>query len=126
VRISAEGAPRAFADLRAVEQILQNLLDNALKYSDPDREIGVRVRADGEVVRVDVADQGIGIPEADRARIFERFYRADRGRSREQGGTGLGLSIVKHLVQASGGDVWVERAGHHVLLHLHRTSLGER
>jgi two-component system phosphate regulon sensor histidine kinase PhoR len=108
VRIDSEGAPRAFADARAVEQILQNLLDNALKYSDRDREIGVRVRADGAVVRVDVADQGIGIPEADRARIFERFYRVDRGRSREQGGTGLGLSIVRHLVQASGGDVWVE------------------
>ncbi len=108
VRIRAEGAPRAFADMRAVEQILQNLLDNAQKYSDSDREIEVRVQADGEDVRVDVADQGIGIPEADRARIFERFYRVDRGRSREQGGTGLGLSIVKHLVQASGGDVRVE------------------
>jgi two-component system phosphate regulon sensor histidine kinase PhoR len=53
-------------------------------------------------------DQGIGIPEADRARIFERFYRVDKGRAREQGGTGLGLAIVKHLVQASGGEVWVE------------------
>ncbi len=108
VRIAAQGAPRAFADARAVEQILQNLLDNALKYSDPEREIEVRVEADGDDVRVDVADQGIGIPEADRARIFERFYRVDRGRSREQGGTGLGLSIVKHLVQANGGEVWVE------------------
>jgi two-component system phosphate regulon sensor histidine kinase PhoR len=108
VRIHAEGAPRAFADARAVEQILQNLLDNALKYSDPEREIELRVSADDDFVRVDVADQGIGIPEADRARIFERFYRVDRARSRDQGGTGLGLSIVKHLVQASGGDVWVE------------------
>ena len=108
VRIGAEGAPRAYADVRVVEQILQNLLDNALKYSDPDREIELRVSAQGEAVRVDVVDQGIGIPEGDRARIFERFYRVDRGRSREQGGTGLGLSIVKHLVQACGGDVWVE------------------
>jgi two-component system phosphate regulon sensor histidine kinase PhoR len=108
LRIAAQSAPRAFADTRAVEQILQNLLDNALKYSDRDREIEVRVQADADDVRVDVADQGIGIPEVDRARIFERFYRVDRGRSREQGGTGLGLSIVKHLVQASGGDVWVE------------------
>jgi two-component system phosphate regulon sensor histidine kinase PhoR len=67
------------------------------------------VAADGTAaVRIDVADQGIGIPEAERARIFERFYRVDRARSREQGGTGLGLSIVKHLVQASGGEVWVE------------------
>jgi len=108
VRIGAEGAPRAFADVRAVEQILQNLLDNAVKYSDPDREIEVRIGAREDMVRVDVADQGIGIPEGDRTRIFERFYRVDRARARDQGGTGLGLSIVKHLVQASGGEVWVE------------------
>jgi two-component system phosphate regulon sensor histidine kinase PhoR len=108
VRVYGDGAPRAFADPRAVEQILQNLLDNALKYSDTGKRIDVRVRAEGTSVRVDVADFGPGIPEADRARIFERFYRVDRGRSREQGGTGLGLAIVKHLVQASGGEVWVE------------------
>ncbi len=108
IRIQADGSPRAFADARAVRQILQNLFDNALKYSDPDRAIEVRIRAEGDVVRTDVADHGIGIPEADCARIFERFYRVDRGRAREQGGTGLGLSIVKHLVQASGGEVFVE------------------
>ena len=108
VRIHAEGAPRALADARAVYQILQNLLDNALKYSDPDRNIDVRIRAQGELVRVDVVDQGFGISEVDRARIFERFYRVDRARSREQGGTGLGLSIVKHLVQASGGELSLE------------------
>jgi two-component system phosphate regulon sensor histidine kinase PhoR len=108
VRVHGAGAPRAFADRRAVEQILSNLLDNALKYSEPGKRIDVRVQADGAAVRIDVADQGPGIPDADRARIFERFYRVDRGRSREQGGTGLGLAIVKHLVQASGGEVWVE------------------
>jgi len=108
VRIHAEGAPRALADARAVYQILQNLLDNALKYSDPDRNIDVRIRAQGVFVRVDVVDQGFGISEVDRARIFERFYRVDRARSREQGGTGLGLSIVKHLVHASGGELSLE------------------
>ncbi|MFI5315325.1 MAG: ATP-binding protein [Myxococcota bacterium] len=108
VLVHGEGAPRAFADRRAVEQILSNLLDNALKYSEPGKRIDVRVTRADSAVRVDVADQGTGIPDADRVRIFERFYRVDRGRSREQGGTGLGLAIVKHLVQASGGDVWVE------------------
>ena len=108
VHVHGAGAPRAFADRRAVEQILSNLLDNALKYSEPGRRVDLRVTRAGSAVRVDVADQGPGIPEADRARIFERFYRVDRGRSREQGGTGLGLAIVKHLVQGSGGEVWVE------------------
>ncbi|HTO53756.1 MAG TPA: ATP-binding protein [Myxococcota bacterium] len=108
VRVHGAGSPRAFADRRAVEQILQNLLDNALKYADPGKRIDVRVTENDGAVRVDVADRGPGIPEADRARIFERFYRVDRGRSREQGGTGLGLAIVKHLVQASGGEISVE------------------
>jgi two-component system phosphate regulon sensor histidine kinase PhoR len=108
VRVHGAGAPRALADRRAVEQILQNLLDNALKYADSGKRIDVRVTSEDGSVRVDVADRGPGISDADRARIFERFYRVDRGRSREQGGTGLGLAIVKHLVQASGGEVWVE------------------
>ena len=108
VRIHSEGALHAFADRRAVEQILQNLLDNALKYSQPGKQIDIRVTPEGSAVRIDVADRGPGISEGDRARIFERFYRVDRGRSRDQGGTGLGLAIVKHLVQASGGEVWVE------------------
>ena len=108
VRIHDGGAPRVFADRRAVEQILQNLLDNALKYSLPGKRIDITVAPAGSVVQVDVADRGPGISEADRARIFERFYRVDRGRSRDQGGTGLGLAIVKHLAQASGGEVWVE------------------
>ena len=108
VAIHGAGAPRAHADRRAVEQILSNLLDNALKYSEPGKRIDVRIAAAGPAVRVEVADQGAGIPEADRARIFERFYRVDRSRSREMGGTGLGLAIVKHLVQAQGGEIWVE------------------
>jgi len=108
VNIQGTGAPHARADRRAVEQILSNLLDNALKYSEPGKRVDLRIAAAGPAVRVDVADHGAGIPEADRARIFERFYRVDRGRSREMGGTGLGLAIVKHLVQAQGGEIWVE------------------
>jgi two-component system, OmpR family, phosphate regulon sensor histidine kinase PhoR len=108
VRVDGAGAPRALADRRAVEQILSNLLDNALKYAESGKKIDIRVTGEDGAVRVDVEDHGPGIPEADRARIFERFYRVDRGRSREQGGTGLGLAIVKHLVQASGGEIWVD------------------
>ena len=96
------------ADRRALEQIMQNLLDNAAKYTEPGGQIDVRVAAsDGARVRIEVADTGIGIPERDRARVFERFYRVDKARSRDLGGTGLGLAIVKHLVQAMDGDVFL-------------------
>jgi two-component system, OmpR family, sensor histidine kinase SenX3 len=85
-----------------------NLLDNAVKYSEP----GDRVEVDAAVVDgnicISVRDQGIGIPARDLERIFERFYRVDRARSRATGGTGLGLSIVRHVAQAHGGDVTVE------------------
>jgi two-component system phosphate regulon sensor histidine kinase PhoR len=99
--------PAVFADQRAVEQILYNLLDNAAKYTEPGGRIEVRAEARGAFVRLSVADTGIGIPEADRARIFERFYRVEKARSRDLGGTGLGLSIVKHLVHAQAGEVFV-------------------
>jgi two-component system phosphate regulon sensor histidine kinase PhoR len=101
---AGEGAA-AWADEEAVGQILDNLVDNALKYTPPGGRIQVRWRADDDHVRLEVEDTGIGIPEADLPRIFERFYRVDKARSREMGGTGLGLSIVKHLVQAMGGSV---------------------
>jgi two-component system phosphate regulon sensor histidine kinase PhoR len=102
------GAGRALADPGALEQVLANLLDNALKYTEPGGRVSVRVADDGEYVRLSVADTGIGIPETDRVRIFERFYRVDKARSRALGGTGLGLAIVKHLVQAMHGEVSVE------------------
>jgi two-component system phosphate regulon sensor histidine kinase PhoR len=98
----------AQADRRALEQIFLNLLDNAIKYTEPGGEITLSVEGTPSEVRVEVADTGIGIPEADLPRIFERFYRVDKARSRELGGTGLGLSIVKHLVGAHGGEVAVE------------------
>ncbi len=106
-------APLAFADRRALEQVLLNLLDNAIKYSEPGGRIELSISGGAAGVRIDVSDTGIGIPEADRARIFERFYRVDKARARDLGGTGLGLAIVKHLVQAQDGEVFVSsREGH--------------
>lgn len=85
-----------------------NLLDNAIKYSEADGSVEVRAVVDGGRVGVLVRDRGIGIPGRDLERIFERFYRVDRARSRATGGTGLGLSIVRHVVQVHGGEVTVE------------------
>jgi two-component system phosphate regulon sensor histidine kinase PhoR len=103
----------AWADEEAVHQILDNLIDNAVKYTPPGGRIGVRWRADDGHVCLEVEDTGIGIPEQDLPRIFERFYRVDKARSRELGGTGLGLSIVKHLVHALHGSVHATtRLGH--------------
>jgi two-component system phosphate regulon sensor histidine kinase PhoR len=105
--VRAEPAPRALADRRALEQVLLNLLDNAIKYSEPGGRIEITVSGAPPWVRIDVSDTGIGIPQADQARIFERFYRVEKARSRDLGGTGLGLAIVKHLVQAQDGEVFV-------------------
>ena len=102
------GDHHAFADPGIVEQILTNLLENAVKYTEPDGQIEVKIDRLGEHARVVVSDTGIGIPPQDVARIFERFYRVDKARSRSAGGTGLGLSIVRHLVQRSGGEISVE------------------
>jgi two-component system phosphate regulon sensor histidine kinase PhoR len=95
------------ADEEALRQILDNLLDNAVKYTPEGGWVRVNCAATAEAVSIEVADSGIGIPRADLPRIFERFYRVDKARSREMGGTGLGLSIVKHLVQAIGGTITV-------------------
>ena len=100
--------PLLEADENRLQEVIYNLLDNAVKYSQPGGTISLRAAVAGDRVRVSVADQGIGIREADLPRIFERFYRADKGRSRELGGTGLGLSIVKHIVQLHGGTVEAE------------------
>ena len=97
----------AFCDSDAVIQVLTNLLDNALKYTPEDGSILVGVRDQGQMVQLYIKDSGIGIPKEELPRLFERFYRVDKARSRELGGTGLGLAIVKHLVKAQGGDVTV-------------------
>jgi two-component system phosphate regulon sensor histidine kinase PhoR len=100
--------PEVAADNRRLQEVLQNLLDNAIQYTLPGGKIVLSAETRGEEVILTVADTGIGIPQADQPRIFERFYRVDVARSREAGGTGLGLSISKHLVEAQGGRIWVE------------------
>ena len=102
------GADWVKADRGRLDQVLINLLDNALKYSGQGGKVVVRAVEEEDMVRVSVRDSGIGIPQKDLPRLFERFYRVDEARSRDQGGTGLGLSIVKHIVQANGGSVRVE------------------
>jgi len=96
------------ADPKALDQILVNLIDNGIKYTAAEGHVWVEARETGDAVRIEVRDDGPGIADKHRARVFERFYRADPSRTREAGGTGLGLSIVKHLVESMGGQVGVE------------------
>jgi two-component system phosphate regulon sensor histidine kinase PhoR len=104
----AERIPDIAGDRRRLTEVLQNLLDNAIQYTPAGGQIMISASPrNGEVVFT-VSDTGIGIPQADQPRIFERFYRVDVARSREVGGTGLGLSIAKHLVETHGGRIWVE------------------
>lgn len=105
--IGSSATSTVLADPGRLEQVLVNLLDNAIKYTPESGTIRLFTEDAGEFVRVTVADTGIGIPFRDLPRVFERFYRVDEARTREQGGTGLGLAIVKHIVQLHGGDVAV-------------------
>jgi two-component system phosphate regulon sensor histidine kinase PhoR len=91
-----------------LEQVFVNLLDNAVKFNRPQGEVRVEVHSSGKSACITIADTGIGIPSEELPRIFERFYRIDKARSREVGGTGLGLSIVKHAVEQMGGTVMVD------------------
>lgn len=104
---SSTGLPKVLADQGRLEQVLVNLLENAVKYTPEGGTIRMFTEDEGAFVKVSVADSGIGIPFKDINRIFERFYRVDEARSREQGGTGLGLAIVKHIVQLHGGEISV-------------------
>jgi two-component system phosphate regulon sensor histidine kinase PhoR len=99
---------RVSAERAAVEQILTNLVENAIKYTPSGGRVHVQAELKGSKIRIIVADTGPGIPSEHHARLFERFYRVDDARSRDLGGTGLGLAIVKHLSLANGGDVSVE------------------
>lgn len=96
------------ADRHKIEQVLVNLIDNAIKFNKDKGNIRIYSQEANSAIKVFVEDSGMGIPEKDVPRIFERFYRVDKARSRELGGTGLGLSIVKHIVELHGGSVGVE------------------
>ncbi len=102
-----DNLPAIEGDLFKLEQMLLNLLDNAVKYTDRGG-IAVSVDAQGKRVRIRVRDTGIGIPKDDIPRVFERFYVVDKSRSRKSGGTGLGLSIVKHIVLQHSGTIGIE------------------
>lgn len=108
VECEIDAGVRVSADQGALDQILVNFIDNAVKYSPADSHVAVRADTRGDTVRIEVADDGPGIPEEHRARVFERFYRVDPGRSRDVGGTGLGLSICRHLAEAMRGKVGVD------------------
>jgi len=99
---------RVSGDRGQLVSAITNLLENATKYSDPGSSVSITVTRDGEWAVISVRDHGVGIPSRDLERIFERFYRVDRARSRATGGTGLGLAIVRHVALNHGGDVEVE------------------
>jgi two-component system phosphate regulon sensor histidine kinase PhoR len=106
-----------------LEQAVVNLLDNAVKYTDTKKTVRVLAQAVNDEIQIQVQDQGIGIEDKHLPRLFERFYRVDKARSRAQGGTGLGLAIVKHIAQAHGGHITVESRlgeGSRFTIHLPR------
>lgn len=108
INLECDNSIEAHVDHVLLEQAIVNLLDNAVKYSEAGSEINIMVMSEGEDIRIRIKDQGIGIAKKHINRLFERFYRVDKARSRTLGGTGLGLAIVKHIAQAHGGRVTVE------------------
>ncbi|CAN2182658.1 BaeS Signal transduction histidine kinase [Candidatus Nanopelagicaceae bacterium] len=102
---SEDGA--ILGDREQLTMAIHNLIENAINYSPAETKVAVSTSIQDEIITISVADQGIGIPEAEVERIFERFYRVDPARSRETGGTGLGLSIVKHVITKHGGEISV-------------------
>jgi two-component system, OmpR family, phosphate regulon sensor histidine kinase PhoR len=110
VELESAGAPdvQVLADPDALNQVFGNLIENALKYGKTGKRILVGARPHETQVEFFVKDFGPGIPSEHLERIFERFYRVDKARSRDSGGTGLGLAIVKHIVLAHGGRAWAE------------------
>ncbi|MBI4432776.1 MAG: PAS domain S-box protein [Candidatus Omnitrophica bacterium] len=107
IEIHADIAPKftVKGDPELLQQVMNNLIDNALKYNKTGGAIFIRAQARSDGSRIEIRDTGIGIPEADRERIFDRFYRVEKSRARESGGTGLGLAIVKSILERHGGGV---------------------
>lgn len=105
VAVGGTNGLRVFGSAAMLTTAMSNLISNAITYSDPDTRIGVSVRRDGGMVELSVKDQGIGISKENLERVFERFFRVDRARSRDTGGSGLGLAIVKHIATDHGGEV---------------------
>jgi two-component system sensor histidine kinase VicK len=105
-----ENLPNILADKDGIEQVILNIISNAIKYTENNGRIQIMANADDKELTLSVKDNGIGIPKEDQERIFERFYRVEKGRSREMGGTGLGLSIAKEIVEAHNGHIYLESA----------------
>ncbi len=103
-----EDLPNVVIDKDGIEQVILNIISNAIKYTNNEGQIQVSSRLSDGFVSIIVSDNGIGIPEEDKNRIFERFYRVEKGRSRDLGGTGLGLSIAKEIIEAHGGEILLE------------------
>ena len=94
-----------FADYYKIYQVIKNLVTNSIKYSDSDSEVVVECEKRKKIARIIIKDKGKGIPKNDRKRIFERFYRVDKSRSKQRGGTGLGLAIVKHIIEGHNSKI---------------------
>jgi signal transduction histidine kinase len=108
IYFDATGEHRCICDVQKLYQVFLNLLDNAIKYSDPDARVDVEIEEDDSTLTVRIRDTGVGIPREDLSQLFERFYRVDKDRSRATGGSGLGLAISKQIVEMHGGSISVE------------------
>jgi signal transduction histidine kinase len=107
IELHTDGVPSVPGSGRDLALLVRNLIDNAVRYTPSGGRVDVSVSAEDGLVVLQVADTGMGIPQRDLSRVFERFYRVDRARSRETGGTGLGLAIVRHVAENHGGEVTV-------------------
>jgi len=105
------GLPEVHVDAERIEQVLMNLVGNALQYTPSGGEVAVSAHQKGQLIHVEVRDDGIGVPLEHQPHIFTRFYRVDKSRARASGGSGIGLTIAKYLVEAHGGKIWVESGG---------------